>query len=244
MDIEGTYTLQAPQEEVWQSLMDEQTLQHAIPGLERLETIGKHGYAFTLRIKHAPLRGVYQGQMVMDDLRYPTVYRLSLEGDGQQNTFQGMWEIHLSAQNDNTVVAYTGTLNPGKIGAFLPQPLVKGAIKVLIQQFFTNLAEQLRSSEGAMHQTPIDTQEEQERQERYNGRVSMEGAMNKGMINQAPTSGQTRLHVLVRRLGLGKRDPAQEERWVTRLKRFGAFSVLLLLVWVGTRLPRRLFPHD
>ena len=237
MDIEGTYTLQAPQEEVWQSLMDQQTLQHTIPGLERLEITGKHGYAFTLRIKQASLRGVYQGQVVMDDLRYPTTYRLSLQGDGQQNTFQGIWEIHLSAQNGNTVIAYTGTLNPGKIGAFMPPPLVKGAIKILIQQFFTNLAEQLRTSEGEIDQaSTFDTPEEQER---YNGRVSVEG-----MINQDPTPAQTRLHALVQQIGLGKHDPVQEERWAARLKRFGAFSVLLLLVWIGMRLPRRLFPHN
>ena len=37
MEIEGTYTLQASPEEVWQCLMDTQVLRSAIPGVEQLE---------------------------------------------------------------------------------------------------------------------------------------------------------------------------------------------------------------
>ena len=66
-----------------------------------------------------------------------------------------------------------------------------------------------------------------------NGRVPIES------YSYAPT----RLHTLVHQLGLGDDDPLLEEQWVARLKRIGAFSALLLLVWIGTRLPRRLFPH-
>ena len=36
MDIDGTYTLQAPPEVVWNLLMDQDMLQHTIQGMERL----------------------------------------------------------------------------------------------------------------------------------------------------------------------------------------------------------------
>lgn len=243
MDIEGTYTLQAAPEEVWQSLMDRQTLRHNVPGLERLETVeetaGRQTCAFTLHIKHAPLRGTYTGQVVVDELRYPTSYRMTLEGEGQQSNFQGIWEIHLSTHNNNTVIAYTGTLTPGKVGAFLPTPLVKGTIRVLIQEFFTSLAEQLRAT-GRDKSSPYEygtTAEEQDEAlispAPFNGRTSIESS------SHAPT----RLHMLVHQLGLGDNDPLLEEQWVTRLKRLGTFSALLLLVWIGMRLPRRLFPQ-
>ncbi len=233
MDIEGTYTLQAAPEEVWQCLMDQQTLRHTVPGLERLETAGKQTYAFTLHIKHAPLRGVYSGHIVVDELRYPTSYRMTLEGEGQQSHLQGIWEIHLSTHNDNTVVAYSGTLNPGKFGAFLPPALVKGTVKILIQQFFTSLAEQLRAT-SYEHDTTAGEQDGASMSPAFsNGRIPIES------YSYAPT----RLHTLVHQLGLGDDDPLLEEQWVARLKRIGAFSALLLLVWIGTRLPRRLFPH-
>jgi uncharacterized protein len=255
MDIEGTYTLQAPVEEVWRCLMDVQTLQHAMPGLERLEHTGQLTYAFTLRIKQAPLRGVYQGKVMLHSASYPdplTSYHFSIEGDGQHNPFQGIWDIRLSQQQDNTVVAYSGALNPGRMGALLPPSLVKGAVKILIQQFFTNLAEQLRTTTEPLYLVPgFDASEVQEGYSdgqageygRENGRHTL-APFNEPIDVEPSVPARTVMHRLVRLVGLGQHDPVLEEQWVTRLKRFGAFSVLLLLVWVGTRLPRRLLPRN
>src|ERR1700730_13155052 len=165
MDIEGTYTLQAPVEEVWQCLMDLQTLRHALPGLERLESTEQLAYAFTLRIKQAPLRGVYTGRATIgtDFSGPPMSCFLVLEGDGPHNPFQGTWDIRLSQLQDNTIVAYSGALNAGKMSALLPPSLVKGAVKILIQQFFANLAEQLRTTPEPLSLVPrFDASEGQE----------------------------------------------------------------------------------
>lgn len=259
MDIEGTYTLQAPVEEVCQSLTDSQTLRLAMPGLEHLEPAGQLTYTFTLRIKQAPLRGIYQGKItVHSSAPYPdplTSYRFSIEGEGQHNPFQGMWDIRLSQQQDNTVVAYSGALNAGKMSALLPSSLVKGAVKILIQQFFTNLAEHLRTTAETLYPAPgFDGAEAQEETgdahpgrtgeyARENGRHIVD-SFKEPIDIEVPVPARTVMHRLVRLVGLGNHDPALEERWVSRLKRFGAFSVLLLLVWIGTRLPRRLLPRD
>jgi carbon monoxide dehydrogenase subunit G len=246
MDIEGTYTLQAPVEEVWQCLMDLQALRHAMPGLERLVSTGQRAYAFTLRIKQAPMRGVYQGKVMVDSASYPdpfTSYRFSIEGDGQQNPFQGIWDIRLSQQHDNTVVAYSGMLNPGKMSALLPPSLAKGAVKILIQQFFANLAEQLRATQDALYLAPgFDASEVQEGYQE-NGHHTL-FTFNEPFDGESSAPARTLMHGLVRLVGLGHHDDVLEKQWVTRLKRFGVFSVLLLLVWVGTRLPRRLLPRD
>lgn len=258
MDIEGTYTLQAPVDEVCQCLVDVQTLRQAMPGLERLEVVGQLTYAFTLRIKQAPLRGVYQGKVTLHSVSSPDplrAYRFSIEGDGQHNPFQGIWNVRLGQQQDNTVVGYSGALNPGKMSALLPPSLVKGAVKILIQQFFANLAEQLRTTPEPLSLTPDYSVSEA--QQGYfdgpdgwagepggeNGRraaIFFDGAID----GEASVATGTVMHRLVRLVGLGHHDPTLEEQWVTRLQRFGAFSVLLLLVWIGTRLPRRLLPRD
>ena len=258
MDIEGTYTLQAPVEEVCQCLTDLQTLRHAMPGLERLEHTGQLAYAFTLRIKQAPLRGVYQGKVMLDSAPYPDPlmsYRFSIEEDGQHNPFQGIWDIRLSQQNDNTVVVYSGTLNLGRMSALLPPSLVKGAVKILIQQFFANLAEQLRTTTEPLYQDPgFDASDAQEGySDERDGQTGAYGkenerhaiaSFNEPIDIEVSVPAQTIMHRLVRLVGLGNHDAALEEQWVTRLKRLGAFSVLLLLVWIGTRLPRRLLPRD
>lgn len=258
MDIEGTYTLQAPVEEVYQCLADAETLQHAVPGLERLERAGAFAYTFALRVRQAPLRGLYQGKITFQNgatSGAATAYRFSIEGDGQHNPFEGMWDLRLSQQQENTVVAYSGALNAGKVSALLPTGLVKGAVKILIQQFFTNVAEQLRTAPEMVSGTAGD--DGSRAQEGYvgdsdgwrgeYGRENGDYAVD--FYREAGDSGtgmetRTLLHRLVRLTGLGQRDPALEEQWVERFKRFGAFSILLLLVWIGTRLPRRLLPRE
>lgn len=229
MDIEGTYTLQAAPEEVWTCLMDMQTLRRTIPGIEQLEGLREHTYAFTMHVKHAPLRGSYTGHAVTAELKYPLSYHMRVDGEGIPGKFHAEWNIALRAHDEHTVVAYQGTLHLARAGALLPAPLVKGTIKVLIQQFFTALADHLRTTSYSHQATSEDTGTEFEFTELYNGRND---------VSTSPDQ-PTLLHAIVRQLRLGGNDPLLEEQWVMRLRRIGVVSVLLLLVWVGTRLPRK-----
>ena len=40
MDISGSYTLNAPREQVWDALFDPHTLKRAVPGCESLNRVG------------------------------------------------------------------------------------------------------------------------------------------------------------------------------------------------------------
>lgn len=236
MDIEGTYTLQAAPEDVESCLGDVQMLRRAIPGMERLEPLGENAYAVTLHVRQAPLIGTYVGQAVVSG-KQPYEYFITAEGEGRQGKFHIEWIVRLSRLNENTVVSYRGSVKPGKQGALLPAPLVKGAIKLLFQQFFTLVAEQLRAMNYAytfemdeVNGVPVLEAAE----DAINGVLTGEDVL---LASGAQSGG---LLGVVRRLGLGSGDPIDEERWVNRVRRAGTISALLLLVWVGTRLPRRL----
>src|SRR5260370_6334818 len=147
MNIEGTYTLQAPPTEVWQCLLDTQLLQHTIPGIERIEQVSENTYAIVVNIKHAPLAGTYQGQVTLSEQHYPYHYHLTVDCEGEHGTISGTGIIHLNEHKETTVIAYKGTLIYSKQETLLPAKLVKGAAKLLIQQFFTALATQLPTKE-------------------------------------------------------------------------------------------------
>ena len=227
MDIEGTYTLQASPEVVWTLLMDIQTLQRSMQGIERLERTGEDTYAFTLHIKHAPLRGSYSGSAVATKQEYPYSYHMRAGGEGIPGTFQAEWNITLTAHDENTVVEYQGSLHFSRTNALLPSPLVKGTIKVLIQHFFTALADHLRSTNYSYLATSEDTVTQLEISQKHNGHRKASTFPEQPIF----------LYTIVRQLGLGDKDPLLEQQWVNRLRRIGIVSVLLLLVWVGTRLP-------
>ncbi|HWZ18323.1 MAG TPA: SRPBCC domain-containing protein [Ktedonobacteraceae bacterium] len=229
MDIDGTYTLQAAPEVVLSLLMDLQTLQRAIPGIEGLERMAEDTYAFTLHIKNTPLRGSYSGNAIATKMEYPFSYHMRAEGEGIPGTFHAEWDISLTARDENTVVAYQGSLHFSRADTQLPSPLVKGTIKVLIQQFFMSVADYLRSASlsyqnaSEAHIAQLDVSQV------HNGRAESSTFPDKSSF----------LYSIVRQLGLGDNDPFLEQQWVNRLRRIGIISMLLFLVWVGTRLPRK-----
>jgi carbon monoxide dehydrogenase subunit G len=221
MEIEGTYTLQAPAEDVWNCLMDGHTIQHAVPGLERFSKIDEHSYTFTISIRHAPLRGTYTGNACICEQVYPCSYRLSSEGEGPGGKFQGECSIQLKAQNQNTVLSYQGHVQFERGNVLIALPLVKGTLRVLLQHFFTTLTDQLRTRRGDLADLSALAEPIDERLPAHQQEV------------------QTPLYRLVRLLRLGHRNPEREELWVRRLRQAGIVTALLLLVWIGTRLPRR-----
>lgn len=231
MEIEGTYTLQAPAEEVWNCLMDQQTIQHTIPGLERLTRVDEQTYTFAINLRHAPLRGSYTGKASVLEPSYPSAYRLKIEGEGPANTFQCDFSVKLNAHNENTVVSYQGTLQTGRNNVRISAPLIKAIVRVLLQQFFTALADRLRTE----RQSPVYVTTLEEMYEM----PFMEEQTSEQLLLAHQSNPPTFLHLLVRRVGLGRHDPELEEQWVRRLRQVGLVAVLLLLVWVGTRLPRR-----
>lgn len=239
MQIEGTYTLQASPETVWNCLMDQQTVQHALPGLERLTKVDEHTYTFAIHLRHAPLRGIYTGRASVLDANYPSSYHLKVEGEGQpnmSNIFRSECDVRLSTHNENTVVSYQGVLQPGRSSVLVPASLVKATLKVLLQQFFNALTDQLRTEQG----DPVYIATLEEMYEM----PFMEEQIGEQLLRAYRENPPTLLHRLVRLLGLGRRNPHLEEQWVRRLRQVGIAAILLLLVWAGTRLPRRPPPRS
>ena len=232
MDIEGTYTLQDIPEDVWLCLMDSRLLQKSIPGLEQLERLSELNYTIAMQIKQAPLMGTYQGHVAVVEQKFPATYSLKFEGEGRQSNVQGNIVLTLSEQGENTVVDYKCTLNLGKMGTLLPAPLVKGNIKHLFQQFFAALAEHLRS----IIPYPLEVVESN-----HDILVTSTAqiAQQQKQAVFLPSGRPAFLYALVRRFNLGDGDTQQEELWVNRVRRASVISGLLLLVWIGTRLPRK-----
>ncbi len=236
MQIEGTYTLQAPREEVWSCLMDPQTIQHTLPGLERLTKIDEQTYAFAIQIRHAPLRGTYTGRVTLLEQSHPSSYRLKIESEEQAQTFGSECDVHLTTHNENTVVSYQGTLQLGRSGTLIPASLVKATIKMLLQQFFTTLTEQLRTEKGEpVYVTTLEEMYEM---------PFMEEQTSEQLLLTRRGSPPSLLQRLVRLAGLGQQHAELEEQWVRRLRQLGFVAILLLLVWVGTRLPRKPAPRS
>jgi carbon monoxide dehydrogenase subunit G len=231
MIIEGTYTLQAAPEDVWHYLMNEQVLRRAIPGLERLDWLDEKQLSIALHINQRPLLGTIHGKITVIEEQFPAYYAVRFEGASEQTSLSGEGIVHLSGRGENTVISYKSILNLGKTGSPLPSALVKGITKLIIQQFFTALADTLRP----IRFSPTEVFE-------Y-AHMHIVDEQPAGQFEEVSSDVQpTFLHTLVHQSGLGDGDPLLEELWVNRVKRYSMLLGLLFLVWIGTRLPRR-FAH-
>lgn len=232
MNIEGTYTLQAPPAEVWRYLLDPKVLRQTVPGAESVEQAGENTYAVVVNVRQAPLKGMYQGQVSISEQQYPYHYRITVSGEGKQVAFSGAGSISLNEQSGATVIAYKGELVLQKSSSLWHPSLVKGAVKLLVQQFFTALADQLRTGQAPVVEATVTS-------------GTSSGGVLGNIVILPPKGAAVAFSVsgifqkVVHRLRLGAGDPVEETRWVQRLQRGGVIAGLLLLVWIGTRLPHR-----
>jgi carbon monoxide dehydrogenase subunit G len=237
MDIEGTYTVQAPPDHVWDSLMDPQVLLSIIPGIEKLEKIDGNTYEVTIQIKHAPLKGSYHGNITITDQQFPRHYCIEIRGEGRQTLFSGDGSVQLNEQNSNTIIAYRGELKQDRRNSLLPPAVLKGAAKLLIQQFFAALAFHLVAHPST---TPIDmgTSATGSVIQQSGGTITVLPPELSAQP-ELPAQHTTLLQTLLHWSRLGDDDPQEVVHWETRIRRLGLIAGLLFLVWVGTRIPRK-----
>jgi carbon monoxide dehydrogenase subunit G len=237
MKIEGAYTVQAPPDHVWDSLMDPLVLQNIIPGVEKLEKLDSNTYEATIQIKHAPLKGAYHGSITITDQQFPRHYCIEIRGEGRQTLFSGNGSVQLNEQNNNTIIAYRGELKQDRRNSLLPPAVLKGAAKLLIQQFFAALALQLGTHAST---TPIEmiTPTTGSVFHQPGGTITIL-APKLSAEPEISTQQASLLQTLLRWSRPGNDDPQEIVRLEKRVRRFGIVAGLLFLVWVGTRIPRK-----
>lgn len=137
MKIEGTQELRARRERVYQALINPEVLQRCIPGCERLEKTGENSYSTTLRAGVGSIKGVFTGNVHLEDMQPPSHYRIAIDGKGQPGFVKGAGDLNLEERDGVTVVTYEGDVKVGGTIAGVGQRMIQGAAKMMASQFFT-----------------------------------------------------------------------------------------------------------
>ena len=139
MNITGSYTFDAPAQQVWDLLLDTEAVAACVPGCESLEPIGEHKYRAALTMNIAAVTGRYEGTIEMIDLEPPRSYRLIGEGRGKAGFISGTGAIMLTAREGTTQATIDGTVQVGGTIARVGQRLLGGVSKMMMDRFFTCL---------------------------------------------------------------------------------------------------------
>ncbi len=144
MKLEGTYTMPAPRELVWRSLMDPLVLARSLPGCEKVEPNSDGSFHAELKVGIAAVKGTYHGRIEILDPVPPESYRMKVEGQGTGGFLKGEGNLTLTESASGTLISYSGEAQVGGVIASVGQRLIVMAARQIVMQFFETFAKQVK----------------------------------------------------------------------------------------------------
>ena len=145
MKITGSYTIDAPRDQVWAALNDMEVLARIVPGCERLVQTGENEYEGAVKIGIQSIKGSYSGKIRLEDIQPPHHYKLVASGRSSNGVVDGSGTVDLAEQDGKTVLTYGGDAQIGGTLASVGQRLIEGASKQMINQSLKALVEQINA---------------------------------------------------------------------------------------------------
>ncbi len=239
MNIEGTYTFQAPIEQVWKTLLDPDVLGRTLPGIENMKITGPDSYEGTMHVGVAAVQGTYSGKVVILNKQEPHHYRLQAEGNGARGFVKAEGTVDLAQQNGNTIATYKGTAQLGGAIAGVGMRVLPGVAKMMINQFFGTIAEELRArKEPAPAAQPPAAAERAASAASQAAPAPAATATSSPALAARPTIARPAMQMpqpliqIVRALKLSDGSAEDEARWAQRLM-LGSIGLLLGVFLLG-----------
>ncbi len=150
MRVKGQHTLPAPQQKVWQALLDPNVLARTLPGCESLDPIGENQYKMRMKLAISSVEGLFDASVHLQDPQPPTSYRLEIDGKGKIGFVKGGGTFSLEPEGETaTIVHYEGDVRVGGMIAGVGQRLMDMTSKMMIKRFFSSLSQVLEEPGSA-----------------------------------------------------------------------------------------------
>ena len=146
MDISGSQKIKAPQAIVFQSLLNPEVLKNSVPGCESSEFVdfptGRQ-VKMVITSNFPGLKGSHTIYLQTGEVVAPSRVVLITEPSSSMGSVRAVCTIDLAPDAENTSLSYSANATlEGKIAA-TPELIIKGAVKVALDQFFKNFEKQV-----------------------------------------------------------------------------------------------------
>jgi uncharacterized protein len=151
MTMNGEVALPADRATVWAALNDPEVLKRCIPGCQELEKLSDTDFQATVRAAVGPVKATFRGRVALSEIDPLTRYVIAGEGQGGVAGFaKGAAAVRLSdVDGGGTLMTYTVEAHVGGKLAQLGGRLINGVAKKYADEFFANLAKELRGEKPA-----------------------------------------------------------------------------------------------
>lgn len=147
MQLEGTHVLPASREQIWDLLMDPDTLARVTPGITRLDPIGEDSYKAIAEVKIGPVSGSFSGEMEVMDKVSPERFTLKMKQNSKIGNVQAKGDILLKTLDEKTTeVEFSGKAQLSGLLARTGQRVLSGVARSLTEQFFKAIEQELEST--------------------------------------------------------------------------------------------------
>ena len=154
MELQGSVTIFAATQQVWQALNDPEILRKCIPGCEEIRQISPHEMHARLMLKLGPVRANFVGKVLLTDVRPLLGCTLNFEGSGGSAGFaKGRSVISLTSIDEGTRLDYTAQASvAGKLGQ-IGGRLMDASARQLADRFFVAFKTQV--SDAGSNERPL-----------------------------------------------------------------------------------------
>ncbi|WP_114286824.1 CoxG family protein [Candidatus Halocynthiibacter alkanivorans] len=159
MELDGTYTLDASPQQVWDALFDRDVLEKSIPGCTELLQISPTTFSAVVKLKIGPVSAKFKGDVELSDIVPLKSCTLAGKGNGGIAGFaKGSARITLEETPEGTTLTYTAEAAIGGKIAALGSRLVKAASRKLADEFFSKFSAVLAEISAENHiETPSES---------------------------------------------------------------------------------------
>ena len=147
MLMEGKFTIKAPIQKLWETLLDPETLLSCIPGAEKIERIDEKTFECVVKQKVGPISVKFKFKSVLSKVEPPT--HIEVDGEGEDIGKAGHFvqksivdlretpgdEVEVSYRTDATIV--------GKLAMFGDR-IMRAKAKKVEEEFTKALQERLK----------------------------------------------------------------------------------------------------
>jgi len=140
VELNGTYTFDAPRQVIWDALMDPDVLARILPGVEKLEKVSDTEFAGVMNVRVGPVQGKFKGTVTLTDLQEPDKFHMIVDGRGTSGFIKGEGDAILTEMEDGrTLLTYDGSGDVGGKIASVGQRLVETTGKSIVRQGLESL---------------------------------------------------------------------------------------------------------
>lgn len=148
MNGKGQIKLPGNKEEVFNAMLSPEILEKCIMGCKELKVVGDNEYKAELSVGIAAVKGKYDADIKVDDIKSPEKYTLIIHGEGNPGLVDATANIYFEeVGEEETLVKYEYEADAGGKIASIGQRMLGGVAKLVINDFFKKAKNELKKNQ-------------------------------------------------------------------------------------------------